>query len=256
LRQIVNLGLRGLWRVYRRATRIVAVSDGVADEIARLAGLPPGAVTTVYNPIVDDSLAERAKAPLVHPWLEPGQPPVLLAVGCLWPQKDYPTLLEDFAIARKSRPLRPVILGRGPVRSKLQDMTVALGVAPDVHLFDYAENPIAWMARASLLVLSSVYEGLPAVLIEALACGCPAVSTDCPSGPSEILDKGTSGRLVPCRDPAALAASILATLDEPVERQWLRDAARTFDSQRSIDRYLSIFEDATARHRSDLTARR
>jgi glycosyltransferase involved in cell wall biosynthesis len=251
MRMIVDLRRRCLWRiVYRRATRIVAVSDGVAEEIVRLADLPPGAVPTVFEPVVDDSLAEKAKGPLVHPWLEPGQPPVLLAVGRLTTQKDYPTLLEAFAMARKNRPLRLMILGNGPLRSKLQDMIVALGVESDVHLFGYAENPMAWMARASLLVLSSVYEGLPAVLIEALACGCPVVSTNCPSGPWEILDKGAYGRLVPCGDPAALAEAILATLDVPVDRQRLRDQARVFDSETSIDRYIATFEDAIARHRS------
>jgi glycosyltransferase involved in cell wall biosynthesis len=251
MRMIADLRRRYLWRfVYRRATRIVAVSDGVAQEIVRLADLPPGAVTTVFEPVVDDSLTEKANAPLVHPWLEPGQPPVLLAVGRLRTQKDYPTLLKAFAMARKNRPLRLMILGMGPLRSKLQDMIVALGVESDVHLFGYAENPMAWMARASLLVLSSVYEGLPAVLIEALACGCPVVSTNCPSGPWEILDKGAYGTLVPCGNPAALAEAILATLDVPVDRQRLRDRARVFDSETSIDRYIATFEDAIARHGS------
>ncbi|MEP7151830.1 MAG: glycosyltransferase [Nitrospira sp.] len=251
VRRVLDLYLRGLLRlVYRPATRTVAVSDGVAEEIIRLTNLPREAITTVFEPVLDDSVAEKAKAPLVHPWLGPGQPPVLLAVGRLWLQKDYPTLIKAFALVHNRRPVRLVILGAGPVRSRLQNMITTLGVESDVCLFGYAENPFAWMARASLFVLSSAYEGLPAVLIEALACGCPVVSTNCPSGPWEILDKGKYGRLVPCRDPAALAGAILATLDEPVDQQALRDRARVFDLETSIEGYIATFEDAIARHRS------
>ena len=251
LRVMVDLYLRGLSRLaYRPATRTVAVSDGVADEVVRLANLPREAITTVFEPVVDDSVAEKARAPLAHPWLEPGQPPVLLAVGRLRFQKDYPTLIKAFALVRDKRPVRLIIVGDGPVRTRLQEMAAALGVESDVYLAGYADNPYAWMARATLFVLSSAWEGLPAVLIEALACGCPVVSTDCPSGPWEILDKGKYGRLVPCRDPAAMAEAILAALDAPVDRQALRDRARVFDLESSIEGYIATFEDAIARHRS------
>ncbi|MFZ1744549.1 MAG: glycosyltransferase [Nitrospirales bacterium] len=251
LRMIRDLYLRGRSRlVYRPATRTVAVSDGVAEEVVRLANLPREAITTVFEPVLDDSVAEKANTPLVHPWLEPGQPPVLLAVGRLRFQKDYPTLIKAFALVHNKRPVRLVILGAGPVRSRWQDMIAALGVESDVFFFGYAENPFAWMARASLFVLSSAWEGLGCVLIEALACGCPVVSTNCPSGPWEILSKGKYGRLVPCRDPAALAEAILATLDAPVDRQALRDRARVFDLETSIKGYIATFEQAIASHRS------
>lgn len=250
-RMIVNLYLRALSRlVYRSATRTIAVSDGVAEEVVRLADLPREAITTVFEPVIDHSVAEKAKAPLVHPWLEPGQPPVLLAVGRLRFQKDFPTLIKAFALVHNRRPVRLVILGGGPVRYQLQDMITALGVESDVCLLGYTENPFAWMARASMFVLSSAWEGLPAVLIEALACGCPVVSTNCPSGPWEILDKGKYGRLVPCRDPAALAEAILATLDAPVDRQALRDRARIFNLETSIEGYIATFEEALACHGS------
>ncbi len=248
LRLTLDLSLRGLSRfVCRPGTHTVAVSDGVAEEVVRLANRPREAINTVFEPVIDDAVAEKANAPLVHPWFEPGQPPVLLAVGKLRSQKDYPTLIRAFAQVRNRRPVRLVILGSGSVPG-LQDLIAAHGVESDVCLFGYAENPYAWMARASMFVLSSAWEGLGCVLIEALACGCPVVSTNCPSGPSEILDKGKYGRLVPCRDPAALAEAIFATLDEPVDRQALRDRARVFDLESSIEGYIATFEHALASH--------
>src|SRR5262249_31436661 len=158
-----------------------------------------------------------------HPWLGAGEPPVLLGVGHLRMQKDFPTLIRAFALARKNRRMRLVLLGEGSQRPRLHRMISSLGVGDDVYLAGYTDNPFSWMARASLFVLSSAWEGLPAVLIEAMACGCPVVSTDCPSGPWEILEGGKYGRLVPCRDPQNLAEAIIATLDAPVSRQALID---------------------------------
>src|SRR5439155_27303373 len=176
---------------------------------ARLAGLDRGDIATIFEPVVDDSLGLKAKESLDHPWLAAGEPPVLLGVGHLRLQKDFPTLIRAFALARARRPMRLVLLGEGGQRTELQKMIEDFGVQADVCLYGYTENPFAWMANASMFVLSSAWEGLPAVLIEALACGCPVVSTDCPSGPREILDGGKYGKLVPCFDPQALSEAIL-----------------------------------------------
>jgi glycosyltransferase involved in cell wall biosynthesis len=250
LRPVVDIGLRCLLHlIYPSATMTVAVADGVADEVARLSAVPRERIVTIFEPVLDETVVDKSKAPLAHPWLAAGEPPVLLGVGHLRMQKDFPTLIRAFALARKKRRIRLVLLGEGSQRPRLQSVIAALGVADDVYLAGYTENPFSWMARASLFVLSSAWEGLPAVLIEAMACGCPVVSTDCPSGPSEILEYGKYGRLVPCRDPQSLADAIIATLDAPVRRQALIDRAQVFSAKASVDRYIEVLEACHAMQR-------
>jgi glycosyltransferase involved in cell wall biosynthesis len=229
-----------LRRMYPEADRIIAVSRGVADDLRTLVGLPPELVTTVYNPVVDSELAKKAEAPIDHPWFMPGAPPVIIAVGRLTEQKDFPTLLQAFAQVRAQRQARLLLFGEGEVRRKLEALGRELGVDQDVSLPGFASNPFAYMARAAVFVLSSTYEGLPGVLIQALACGCPVVSTDCPSGPAEILENGQYGRLVPVGDPAAMAQAILATLDAPPDRGLLQKRASHFSVDRAVAQYLEV----------------
>jgi glycosyltransferase involved in cell wall biosynthesis len=237
-----------LRRVYLQADAITAVSDGVRAELAKHAGIPPDRITTIYNPIFDATLQAKASAPLDHPWLRPGEPPVLLGVGTLKPQKDFATLIRAFARVRARRPARLLILGESRSseadrahKAELTALPAELGVADDVRFEGFVANPPAYMSRAALFVLSSRWEGLPAVLIEALGSGIPVVSTDCPSGPAEILEGGRFGRLVPVGDDAALTAAIEATLDAPLDRALLRRRGADFSAERSIDRYLSVF---------------
>lgn len=229
-------------RLYPWADAVIAVSDGVADEVARLTGMPRERLTTIYNPVVTPELILKTKAPVDHPWFAPGSPPVVLSAGTLKIQKDYPTLVRAFARVRVTRPARLVILGEGGQRRHLEAMVARLGLGQDVLLPGYVSNPPAWMARASVFVLSSAWEGLPGVLIEALSAGCPVVSTDCPSGPAEILDHGTYGPLVPCHDETALAEAILAVLKAPIDRNRLCARAALFSAEGPPDRYLEVLE--------------
>ncbi|MCO6441869.1 MAG: glycosyltransferase [Nitrococcus mobilis] len=227
-------------RTYPWADAIVAVSNGVADNLAATVRLPRERITTVYNPIVSAELFEQAKAPLSHAWFGPDAPPVVLGAGRLDDQKSFPTLLRAFALVRAQRSVRLMILGEGKGRSQLEALTQELGIASDVLLPGFAANPVAYIARAAVFVLSSAYEGLPTVLIEALACGCPVVSTDCPSGPREILQDGRYGPLVAVGDDRALARAILAVLDNPPNRERLRRRATEFSIERGTERYLEI----------------
>jgi glycosyltransferase involved in cell wall biosynthesis len=232
-----------LGRGYAAADHIVAVSDGVADDLSSCAGLPRERITTVYNPVVTPDLVTRSEAPLDHRWFEPGAPPVVLAAGRLAPAKDFPTLLRAFARLRATRPARLMILGQGrgsEPAAALRALARELGVAEDVTLPGFVDNPFAYMARASVFVLSSAWEGFGNVLVEAMACGCPVVSTDCPSGPAEILDGGAYGTLVPVRDDRALAEAILATLDAPPDRDRLRARGAEFSVDRAAERYLEM----------------
>jgi glycosyltransferase involved in cell wall biosynthesis len=155
-------------------------------------------------------------------------------------QKDFPTLLKAFARVRAVRPARLLILGEGKERTELEVLARELGVASDVALPGFVPNPFPHMMRASVFVLSSAWEGLPGVLIEAMACGCPVVSTDCPSGPAEILDGGVYGPLVPVGDDAALAKAILSVLETPPDPERLRARAALFSTDHAADQYLEL----------------
>jgi glycosyltransferase involved in cell wall biosynthesis len=227
-------------RAYQAADAVVAVSEGVADDLSAQTGLPRVRTTTIYNPVFSPRLLELARAPISHPWYKDEEPPLLLGVGRLEPQKDFALLVRAFARIRRERAVRLLILGEGRERSRLTQLAEALGVADSVDFPGFVPNPYAHMARANLFVLSSRYEGLGNVVIEALACGCPVVSTDCPSGPAEILDQGRYGRLVPVGDAKALAQAILAALEEPVDPDRLRGRAAQFSVERAARRYLKL----------------
>jgi glycosyltransferase involved in cell wall biosynthesis len=236
--------------VYPRADRVVAVSQGVADELVGVTGLAASRVCVIYNPAAPESIVLRAQEAVRHPWLAPGEPPLILGAGRLHRQKDFPTLLRAFSRVRAAQPARLVILGTGEkadARKELLALAAELGVAGDVELPGWVENPYAWMARASAFVLSSAWEGLPTALIEALACGCPVVSTDCPSGPAEILEGGRHGPLVPVGDDAALADAVLGVLRAPPESEKLRVRAADFSVEAATDSYLALLAELTGR---------
>jgi len=212
-------------RLYRRANRIIAVSEGVARDLVESLDLPEGLVTAIHNPVVDEDLYEMAEESVDHPWLAEEQP-VLLSVGRLVPQKDYTVLLRAFSRIRKKRRIRLIVLGEGTERRRLERYAQNLGVQHDVDFPGFLKNPFPFMRRCTVYVLSSRFEGLPGALIQAMACGAPVVSTDCPSGPSEIIDSGSSGFLVPVGDAEKLAASIESLLDNPALRRSFSEAGR------------------------------
>lgn len=182
---------------YPWADAVVAVSQGVAEDLITRTRLPREKVRVIYNPVVTPDLFSKAEEPLEHPWFRPGQPPVILGMGRLSQQKGFDILIRAFAQVRALRPSRLLILGEGENRSELERLVRDLKLSSDVSLPGFVPNPYAYMKRAAVFVLSSRWEGLPTVLIEALALGTTVVATDCPSGPAEILEGGHWGRLVP-----------------------------------------------------------
>lgn len=226
--------------LYPWADGIVTVSQGAAADMVKTAGLPADRIQVIYNPVVTPELMLQAKQPLDHPWFKPGEPPVLLGVGKLETQKDFPTLIRAFAKVRQVQPARLMILGWGPDRRHLESLIAELGLEEDVALPGYIDNPFPYMANAGMFVLSSAWEGLPTVLIEALALGVPIVSTDCKSGPFEILQGGQYGALVPVGDSEALAQAILRVLagqTKTVEPGWLEQ----FGLEAATQNYLDSF---------------
>jgi glycosyltransferase involved in cell wall biosynthesis len=227
-------------RMYRLADSIVAVSKGIRHGLARELGIREDLISVIYNPTLTPGLVYRAEELPDHLWFQPGMPPVILGVGRLHPQKDFPLLLRAFQIVRRGRNCRLVILGEGQERSKLETIARELGVQEDTDLPGFAVNPFGCMARAGVFVLSSAMEAFGHVLVEAMACGCPVVSTNCPGGPSEILEEGRLGPLVPVGDPVMLAHAIERVLDNPTPPQVLREGAMRFSAESIARDYLKL----------------
>jgi glycosyltransferase involved in cell wall biosynthesis len=227
-------------RTFPWADAWIAISEGVADDAARVIGIPRERIVAIHNPVLTPAFHERASARVEDPWLGAGSPPVVMGVGRLVPQKDFATLIRAFARVRRLREVRLLILGEGPLRGALERLVGEQGVAADVRFTGRVPNAPAWMARAAVFALSSAWEGFGRVVVEALAVGCPVVSTDCPSGPREILGDGAFGPLVPVGDDAALAAAIESVLESPPDRELLTQRAGAFSLESGVDRYLEV----------------
>lgn len=226
-------------RIYPWADAVVAVSQGVGDDLLATCGLPADRLHVLYNPVVTPEVARMRAEPVEHPWLRQRDVPTVLAVGRLMPQKDYPVLLEAFAQLRRRRPARLVILGEGPLRDQLTAQATRLSISEDVSMPGFCANPYPAMAAADAFVLPSRWEGLPGVLIEALFCGPPVVATDCPSGPREVLDGGRHGRLVPVGDAAAMATALEDALAGRVPRP-TAESWQPYEQETVVDAYLEL----------------
>ena len=229
--------------LFPAADHIVAVSDGLADRTAFKLDIPRKRISRIYNPVVSADIAELARAVPDHPWVSDDGHPVILSAGRLARAKDFPTLLRAFSQVSRNRDVRLMILGEGSQRRRLEKTIRKMGLQEKVSLPGWVPNPYAFMSRASLFVLSSKLEGLGNVLIEAMACGCPCVSTDCPAGPAEIVDNGRFGPLVPVGDDSALAAAMERVLDSPPDKEVLITRAQEFSLDASIDQYERLILD-------------
>ena len=220
---------------------ILAISQGVAEDIVALTGLPKNRVPIVPLPVITRDFIRLSREPVDHPWLVNRMMPVVIGAGRLGRAKDFATLVRAFALVRSNRAARLLILGDGRKRMQLEKLARKLGIEDDMHLPGFVINPYAYMSKSDLFVLSSLWEGLGNVLIEALALGLPVVSTDCRSGPREILLNGLIGPLVPVGDHYALAQAISDTLDSPTEANTLKLAAREYTVESSARKHLHIF---------------
>jgi glycosyltransferase involved in cell wall biosynthesis len=244
----VNLASRGVferWQqrssmrwLYPKAHCVLVPSKGVADDLADHIGIDGGHIRVVRSPIVTSELHRRAREPVDHPWLNAHEVPVILGVGELGHRKDFETLIRAFAIVRQERPCRLIVLGRGRKRDSLLALADELDVARDVDLPGFHSNPYAFLARADLFVLSSRWEGMPVVLIEALAVGTPAVATDCPSGPREILADSGIGTLVPVGCVGLMADAIGRWLDARTSEMDFEKAVKDYRIEASACAYL------------------
>lgn len=236
---------------YSAADGYVAVTEHIAEELTQRFPTVSERITVISNAVDLDFIAEQMRENTNHAFLWPERAvPVLLAAGRLAEQKGFDTLIEAFARARETRPLKLIILGEGKLRDPLEAQVRALGLCQDVALPGFVDNPYAYMAAADLFVLSSRFEGSPNVVLEALACGCPVVATDCPTGPREILADTECGHLTPVDDACALSRAILSALDSPVDRS---ECKLLIEARHAVgpwsDRYLAVLDADTGQIR-------
>ncbi len=222
------------------ADRVITVSKGAAGDLAVFASFDRARIEVIYNPVVRDAAPVAPAADLPPQGWSNGPHKKILAVGTLKPVKDYATLLAAFAILRQTLDARLLILGEGQTRAALEAQAQALGIAGDVDMPGFVDDPAPYYRQADLHVLSSTYEGLPTVVIEALAAGTPVVSTDCPHGPREILMDGAFGRLTPVGDAPAMAAAMLEALAAPRDRAALMARAQDFSVTSAVSRYENL----------------
>jgi glycosyltransferase involved in cell wall biosynthesis len=218
---------------------VICNSSAAAIEVIRDLGVDPGRCEVILNAVDVVRITALAKESIDDPWLTVSAPPLLVSVGTLTPRKDMGTLLRALAIVRRSRECNLLFLGDGSERRELEALTRELGLEQCVRMPGFVANPFPWMARAEVLLSASLAEGCPNVIQQALALGTAIVATDCPGGTSEVLENGRWGRLVPMRDPPAMAEGILATLADR-NRPDGRARARCFDSEKTAERYLQL----------------
>lgn len=227
-------------KFYPLADAVICVSHGVQADLAEKFRLPPAMLHVIHNPVDLDRVQQMMREPVPHEWFSPDNAPVILGAGRLVASKDYPTLLAAFARLCRIRPARLVILGKGPLEAELKQYAKTLGIAGEVDFPGFQQNPWAWMRAADLFVLSSKWEGLGNVVIEALACGVPVVSTDCSTGPAEILDDGRLGYLAPVGDPEMLARLMERVLSNPDAARQADPELTRFAVEKISQRYLSV----------------
>ena len=238
---------RGIPAAYRALSPLLAgavgVSRGIATELSQIARLPSRKIVTINNPVIAGDFAFRSGQSVSHPWLEQRPAPVFVSAGRLVSQKDHQTLLRALALHRRRLPSRLLLLGTGPLKEPLEALAHQLGIADAVDFLGFQDNPLPWFRRADAFVLSSRTEGFGNVLVEAMWCGTPVIATDCPHGPSEILDGGTYGSLVPPGQPEALAAEMdrVASLSVRFPPTMLKARAAGFTNAACATRYADLF---------------
>jgi glycosyltransferase involved in cell wall biosynthesis len=222
---------------------VVAVSQGVADGLKQFFKIN-SKVRVIHNGCDLEEIEKKSREEVSHPWFSQTEP-IVLAVGRLANQKGFSYLLEAVKLVNSKVPVRLLIIGDGELKGRLEKHVEELGIKDKVEFLGVKTNPFAYMAKCDLFVLSSLYEGLPNALIEAMALGLPVISTNCPYGPGEIIEDGRNGILVPVGNPQAISEAILRVLGDKQLRDHLRTGAKRrakhFSLDNMISKYIELF---------------
>jgi len=245
----IRLGYLKRWLMnltYKKSDKIIAVSKAIKKVLEEDFGIPPEKIKVVYNPIPLEEVIFKSQKGIEHPFFKDENAQVIISAGRLVKQKRYDRLLRAFSLIRKyQKTARLIILGKGILKRELENLALQLDINNVVSFVGYKDNPYAWMSKADIFVLSSAYEGFPNVLIEAMACGVPVISTDCPSGPREIITNGKNGILVPVGDERKLAEAILDLLSDEKKRKRFSAAAKKrvqdFEVKKIVSQYAELF---------------
>jgi len=224
--------------VMPRANALTCVSKDMVDQYKNV--FKSSRHVCVYNIVEDGQSKERMLEPVVEEWFDDKSEPVVVAAGSLAPWKGFSDLIFAIKELRKTRKARLIILGDGPLRADLDALIKRLGLDHAIKLLGFVDNPLKYFSRSDVFVLSSYVEGLPNVLVEAMMCGCPPVSTDCPTGPREVLMDGKYGYLVAVGDSRAIAAGIEKALENPISKELLRDAVKPFAEHEVLKRHFEV----------------
>lgn len=237
-----------IWpRIYPATEAVVAPVDSVAARTAEVAKMPRQDVDVIPNPVVNKKLLNQCRTTPDHPWFD-GEDPIIVSVGRQTRQKDFSTLLRAFAQVREDRRAKLLVPGKeGDETDRLRTLTAKLGLEDDVEFTGFVDNPYAYMNGADVFVLSSKWEGPGHVIVEALAAGTPVVSTDCPSGPRDLLRDGEAGVLVPVGDDTAMSKAVGDLLDDPVRGRRLvasgQETVNAFWVENAAQQYYELCRD-------------
>ncbi|MEY4700461.1 MAG: hypothetical protein RL326_648 [Pseudomonadota bacterium] len=224
---------------YPKASSVIAVSKGVQEELISMQPMLSERIQVLPTPVLTSDVRRQGEQTPAHPWFTERRAPVILSAGRLERHKGMFELLRAFAVVRKSRDAKLIIIGEGSARTELEAEVMKLGLANDVDLPGFQENPFPFMNHATLFVLNSYYEGLPNVIIQAMSFGTPIVCTDCKSGPSEILEAGRFGRLIPVRSHEKLVTALTESLDLPKHRAAQASAWSRYGAEEATSAYLA-----------------
>ena len=227
--------------VYPLADGVIAVSQKMADSLKSEEHIPDNKIHVIFNPVITSGVFSMAKERPDHPWFHEKSVKIILSAGRLAPQKDFPTLIKAFSRIKADNSCKLVIIGDGKEKGNLQNLIDSLQMNGKIDLAGFQSNPYSFMANCNLFVLSSLWEGSPNVLVEAMACGATVVSTNCPSGPDEILEKGKYGKLVPPGNVDELAAAITYSMQNPAYPSVMISRAELYSAKTSASKYLECF---------------
>ena len=226
-------------RIYPLADKIVCVSEGIQSDLLSL-GIEKNKLVTINNPIDIEYVLRQSILDCPHPWIQNKTTPVVLAVGRLVEAKGFDVLLQAFSQVLKNTSSRLIILGEGPLRERLVDLSKRLEISQHIDFVGYVDNPYSYIKQSDVFVLSSKWEGFVGVLLEAMALGTSVVATNCWASPSEILKNGQIGKLVPANDPSLLAEAIISTLLNPQNRVELMTRASEFKIENIVKKYVDL----------------